>query len=116
MVTRYKGVHPNNNNRNNRNNRNNNHVALINLFPPSTLHELRQLGLYTNTDTLDTAQQLDVEVVAAEVTYTMTNTHPSCSGGGESDRIPNTFKEIMDLSHVARWKAASSKEILCLEN
>ena len=47
-------------------------------------------------DTPDTAHQLDAEVVVAEVAYTMTNTQPSCSGGGESDRTLNTFKEAMD--------------------
>ena len=50
-ATRYRGVRPNNNNNDN----NNNHAALAELFQPSTLHKLRQLGLYTNTDTPDTA-------------------------------------------------------------
>ena len=31
---------------------NNNHTALAERFQPSKLHKLRQLGLYTNTDTL----------------------------------------------------------------
>ena len=79
-ATRYRGVRPNNNNDNNNIN-NNNHVALAELLQPSTLDKLRQLGLCTNTDMLDTAHQLDTEAVAAEVTYTMTNTQPSCSGG-----------------------------------
>ena len=48
-------------------------------------------------DTPEAAHQLDAEVVVAEVSYTMTNTQPSCSGGGESGRILNTFKEAMDL-------------------
>ena len=52
----------------------------------------------------DTAHQLDAEVVVAEVAYTMTNTQPSCSGGGESDRILNTLKEAMDLPQAARFK------------
>ena len=82
------GVRPNNNNNNN----NNNHAALAELFQPSTLHALRQLGLYTNTDTQDIEHQLDAEAVAAEVTYTMINTQPSCLGEGESDRIPNTAR------------------------
>ena len=34
---------------------NNNHAALVERFQPSALHERRQLGLYTNTDTPDTA-------------------------------------------------------------
>ena len=59
-VTRYRGVRPNNDNSKN------NHAALAELFQPSTLHKLGQLGLYTNTDTPDTAHQLDVEAVAAE--------------------------------------------------
>ena len=58
-ATRYKGVRPNNNNNDNNNINNNNHAALAELFQPSTLHKLRQLGLYTNTDTPDTAHQLD---------------------------------------------------------
>ena len=56
------------------NNSNSNHAALAELFQPSTLHKLRQLGLYTNTDTPDAAHQLHAEAVNAEVTYTMTNT------------------------------------------
>ena len=45
---------------------------------PSKVHKLQQLGLYTNTDTLDTAHQLPAEVVATEVAYTINNTQPSC--------------------------------------
>ena len=74
---------------------NNNHAALAERFEPSMLHKLRQLGRYTNTDTPDTAHQLDAEAVPAEVAYTRTKTQPSCSGGGESDRVPNIFKEGM---------------------
>ena len=47
---------------------------------PSKVHKLQQLGLYTNTDTSDTAHQLPAEVVATEVAYTMNNTQPSCLG------------------------------------
>ena len=47
-------------------------------------------------DTPDTVQ-LDAEVVVAEVAYTITNTQPSCSGGGGSDRILNILKEAIDL-------------------
>ena len=95
-VTRYRGVRPNNNNNNDDNSvNNNNHAALAERFQPSTLHKLRQLGLSTNTDTPDTARQLDAEAVSAEVAYTRTNTQPSCSGGGESDGVPNIFKEGM---------------------
>ena len=74
---------------------NNNHAALAERFQPSTLHKVRQLGRYTNTDTPDTAHQLDTEAVPAKVAHTRTNTQPSCSGGGESDRISNIFKEGM---------------------
>ena len=45
----------------------------------------------------------------------MTNTQPSCSGGGKSDRVPNTFKEAMGLPQAARWKTASDKDIASLE-
>ena len=114
-ATRYRGVRPNNNNNDNNNTHNNNHAALAELFQPSTLHKLRQLGIYTNTDPPNTAHQLDVEAVAAEVAYTMTNTQPSCSGGGESDRVPSTFKEAMGLPQAGRWKTASDKEIASLE-
>ena len=77
-----------------------NHAALAERFQPSTLHKLRQLGRYTNTDTPDTGHQLDAEVVPAEVAYTRTNTQPTCSGGGELDRVPNIFKEgMIDVRH-----------------
>ena len=107
-ATRYRGVRLNNIN-------NNNHAALAELFQPSTLHKLRQLGLYTNADRPDTAHQLDAETGTAEVAYTMTNMQPSCSGGGESDRVPSTYKEAMGLPQVARLKTASDKEIASLE-
>ena len=102
VVTRYRGVRPNNNN----NNINNNHMTLAKRFQFSTLRKLRQLGLYTNTDTLSTTHQFIVEAVDAEVVCTMTKTQPSCSGRRESDRTSNTFKEAMDLPQGARWKAA----------
>ena len=94
----YRGVRPNNNN--------NNHAALAELFQTSTLHEVQQLGLYTNTDTPDTAHQLDAEAVAIKVVYTMTNTRLSCSGGEELGRIQNTSKYVTGLPQAARWKAA----------
>ena len=109
VVIRYRRV------RLNKSNNNNNHAALAELFQSSTLHELRQLGPYSNTDTPDTANQLDAEEGAAKVAYTMTNTQPSCSGGRESDRIPNTFNETMDIPQVAGCKEASDKEIESLE-
>ena len=95
--TRYRGVCLNYNNNNN-----NSHASLAECFQPSSLHRLRQLRPYTNTDTLDTAHQLDAEVFGAEVAYTRTNTQSSCSGGGDSVRVPNTFKEAMCLSQAAR--------------
>ena len=70
--------------------------------PPETI--------YTNTDKPDTAHQLDAETVPAEVAYTRTNTQPSCSGGGESDRVLNAFKEAVGLPQAAHWKTASDKE------
>ena len=105
---------PNNNNSDNNIN-NNNHAALAELFQPTTLHKLRQLDIFTTTDTPDTAHQLDAEAVAAEVAYTMTNTQPSCSGGGESERVPSTLKEAMGLPQAVRWKTASDKEIASLK-
>ena len=45
-ATCYRGVRPNNNSINN-----NNHAALAECFQPSTLHKVRQLGIYTITDT-----------------------------------------------------------------
>ena len=102
MVTRYRGVRPNNNNNSNNNINNNNHAVLAGLFQPSTLHKLRQLGLNTNTDTPDTAHQLLAEVVA-EVAYTRNNA-----------RVLNTFKEVMGLLQAARWKTTSGKEIASL--
>ena len=67
-------------------------------------------------DAPNTAHQLDAEVVIAEVAYTMTNTQPSCFGGGESDRILNILKEAMDLPQAARLKEALDKDIASLEN
>ena len=53
-VTRYKGVCPNKNNNDDDDNiNNNNHAVLAQRFQPSTLHKLRQLGIYTITDTPD---------------------------------------------------------------
>ena len=110
VVTLYREVHPNN-----KNNENNNHTSLVKLFQPSTLRKLRQLSHYTNTDPSDAAHHLDAEVVAVEVTYTMTNMQPGCSGGGESERVPNTFKEAMALPQAVRWMAESDKKIASLE-
>ena len=70
VVIRYRGVRSNNNDI---------HAVLVERFQQSTLHKLRQLGLYTNTETPDTAHQLDTEAVAVKVIYTMTNTKPSPS-------------------------------------
>ena len=128
-VTRHRGVRPNNSSNCDDNINNSNHVTLAERFQPattrsqhshagrqqhqqqqsrgsderfqpSTLHKLRQLGRYTNMDTPDTAHQLGADAVAAEVTYARTNTQPSCSGGGESDRVSNTFKEaVAGLRH-----------------
>ena len=53
-VTRHKGVRPNKNNNDDDDNiNNNNYAALAERFQPSTLHKLRQLGIYTITDTPD---------------------------------------------------------------
>ena len=46
----------------------------------------------------------------------MANTQPSCSGGGKSNRILNTFKEAMDLPQTARLKEALDKDIASLDN
>ena len=54
-------------------------------------------------------------MIVAEVAYTTTNTQSSCSGGGQSDRVSNTFKEAMDLPQAARWKTASDKQIASLK-
>ena len=66
-----------------------------NVFSRVRCIRVRLPGRYTNTDTPDTAHQLDAEAVPAEVAHTRTNTQPSCSGEGESDRVPNIFKEGM---------------------
>ena len=55
-VTRYRGVRSNKKNDDdddNNNINNNNHEILTERFQPSTLHKLRQLGLYTNMATPD---------------------------------------------------------------
>ena len=97
------------------NKNNNNHATLADLFHRNTPHKLRQLGLYTNTNTPNTAHQLDAKAVIANVVYTMINTQPSFSGGGESDRVVSTFEETMSLPQAARWKPASDKKIASLE-
>ena len=61
---------------------------------------MRQLGRYTNTDTPDTAHQLDVEAVPAEVTHTRTNTQPSCSGVGESDYVLQGGHDRLTPSYI----------------
>ena len=114
-VNCFKGVRPNDNNNDDNNISNNSHAALVERFQLSTRHKLRQLGLYTNTDTPDTAHQLHVEAVGAEVTYTMTETQPSYSGGGKSNRVSNTFKKAMGLPQGAHWRAEPDKEIASLE-
>ena len=54
VVTSCREVRPNKNDNNDDNNINNNNLAaLVECFQPSTLHKLRQPGLYTNTDTPD---------------------------------------------------------------
>ena len=80
----------------------NNHAVLVEHFQSSMLHKLQKLGLYTKMNTPNTANQLDAEAVAAEVTYIITNRQPSCSGGGDLDHVPNIFKEAMDLPQGAR--------------
>ena len=53
-ATRYRGVRPNKNNNDDDDNINNNsHAALAERFQPSTLHKLRQLDIYSLTDTPD---------------------------------------------------------------
>ena len=45
----------------------------------------------------------------------MTNTQPSYSEGGVSERFPNTLKEAIDLHQAARWKTAPDKKTANLE-
>ena len=79
---------------------NNNHAALVERFQPSTLHKLRQLGHCTNTDTPDTAYQLDAEAVPAEVAYTRSNTQPSCSGEGKSGCVLQGGHDRLTPSYI----------------
>ena len=64
------------------------------------LHELRQLGHCTNTDTPDTAYQFDAEAVSAEVAYTRSNTQPSCLGVGESDCVLQGGHDRLTPSYI----------------
>ena len=48
-------------------NNNNNLAALAERFQSSMLHKLRQLGIYTDTDTPDTGHQLHGDAAVAEV-------------------------------------------------
>ena len=88
-------VRPDDNNINN-----NNHAALAERFQPSTLHKLRQLGRFTNTNTPHTAYQLDAETVPAEVAYTRSNTQPSCSEVGESDCVLRGGHDRLTPSYI----------------
>ena len=45
----------------------------------------------------------------------MYNTQSSCSVGGELNRIPTTFKEVMGVPQAVSWKAATDKEIASLK-
>ena len=92
---RQPGLYNNTDTPDDKNINNNNHAALAERFQPGALHKLRQLFRYTNTDTPNTAHQLDAEAVSGNVAYTRTNTQMSCSGGGESDRVPSIFKKGM---------------------
>ena len=77
-----------------------NHTALAERFQPSTLHKLRQLDRCTNTDTPDTAYQLDAEAVPAEVAYTRINTQLSCSGVGESECVVKGGHDMLTPSYI----------------
>ena len=56
-VTRYRGVRPNKNTNNDDTINNNNHATLAERFQQSTLHKLRQLGLYANAGRQQHQQQ-----------------------------------------------------------
>ena len=77
------------------------------------MHKLgsSKLGSQAN---LDIAHQLD-DTFGTENAYVTTHTQGSFSGGEQEEKIPNTFKEAMDLPQVASWNAASDKEVASLE-
>ena len=55
-------------------------------------------------------------MVVAEVAYTRTNTQSRLFGGGIIGPCPKNLQGAIGLPQVARWKAASDKEIASLEN
>ena len=79
---------------------NKNHAALAERSQPSTLHKLRQLDRCTNTDTPDTACQLDSEAAPAEVAYTRSNTQPGCSRVGGSDCVLQRGHDRLTPSYI----------------
>ena len=74
-VTLYRGVRSNNNDDDNDNINSNNLAAVTERFQPSTLHKLRKLDLYTNTNTPD----LGISLVPRGFLLESSTRGPRCS-------------------------------------
>ena len=70
-----------------------------------------KLGFHAN---LNITHQLD-DTFSTGNAYATTNTQGRFSAGEQNEKIPNTFKEAMDLPQAERWKAASDREAASLE-
>ena len=87
-------------------------ASLAARFEQRTLHNLRLLALYTNVEMQDIVHHLENASLFVEYSYVSTAPAGNHSGGGEQAEGPNTFKEVISLPQVARWKAAAEKEIV----
>ena len=100
----------------NQGNSSNTSAVIAELFRTDILTHLHELKLFSTEghDILYPMGYRDM-LSAIYTTYATTNLQESCLRGGEKERIPNTFKEVMSLAKVAHWKEAAHKEILSLE-
>ena len=78
-------------------------ASLAAFFEQRTLHNLRLLALYTNVEMQDVVHHLENAPLFAEYGYVST--------ASAKLKVPNTFKEVMSLPQVARWKAVTDREI-----
>ena len=77
-------------------------ASLAALFEQRILHNLRSLALYINVETQDIAHHLVNTSLFAEYAYVSTTSTGNHSGGGVNKlKVPNTFKEAMNLPQAA---------------
>ena len=85
-------------------------------FEKNTLYNLRLLALETDAETQDIAHHLEKKSRFAEHTYTCTITAGNHSGGKNKLKVPNTFKEAINLPQAVHWKEAADKMMTSLKN